>query len=143
MSDPLPEGVNEADLVDGPKVVHLPSGRATFVAEAPPPAQSMPAALTQPIPQAAHVNTGPPPPPLPVSGAQAKKDYPAVIEAALDVLSARLIGLISLITACLVWAGVIYDPEFWRIIAAGAFSVFVFLPSMALCWKMGATTGPG
>jgi hypothetical protein len=141
MSDQLPEGVNEADLVDGPKVVHLPSGRATFVAEAPDAANGAAAALTQPIPQAAHVNTGPPSPALPVSGAQAKKDYPAVIEAALDVLSARLLGLIALVTACLIWAGVIFDPQFWRIIAACGFSLSVFLPIMVIYWREGMVKG--
>ncbi|HWS65717.1 MAG TPA: hypothetical protein VN325_23405 [Steroidobacteraceae bacterium] len=139
MTDALPEGIKEEDLVDGPKVVHLASGRGSFVAEEiKGTAPIGPQVMIQPIPQPAPAV---PLPPLPVSGAAAKKDYPAVIEAALDVLSARLLGLIALITACLIWAGVIWDPEIHRIIAAGVFSASVFWPMMLIYWKAGMTGG--
>lgn len=117
----LPEGVNEADLVDGPRVLPLKSGRGTFL----PPE---PKALVQPIP------TQTPPPP---TVAEIKAEYPAVIMAALDVLSARLLGLICLVAACLIWGGIVWDPQFWRIIAGGVFSVTVFLPIMAIYWRAG------
>lgn len=139
MSEPLPDGVSEADLVEGPKVLHLPSGRGTFVAD---PVQTVAPPPTAPPPQArALIQPIPLPAPLPVSGAQAKKDYPAIIEAALDILSARLLGLIALVTACLIWAGVIWDPEIHRIIAAGVFSASVFWPMMLIYWKTGMTGG--
>jgi hypothetical protein len=148
MSDfpsPLPEGITDNDLVDGPKVVHLPSGRATFIGgESGAPVQPTttgpaPATLVQPIPQPAAVVQPINWPPPSVSGATAKKDYPAVIEAALDILSARLLGLIALVTACLIWAGVIFDPEIWRIVAACGFSLSVFLPIMVIYWRAGMT----
>lgn len=123
-SKPLPEGVSEADLVDGPRVVHLPSGRGSFI-DAP--------GLVKPIPPVAPVV------PSIVTTAEVKNDYPAVIELALDVLSARLLGLISLVAACLIWAGVVWDPLMWRIVAAGVFSVTVFLPIMAIYWRAGMT----
>jgi hypothetical protein len=120
---PLPEGVSEADLVDGPRVVHLASGRGTFL----PPD---PKALISPIPP---LPSAPPPP----TTAELKLAYPAAIELALDVLSARLLGLIALVTACVVWGGVIWDPTLWRVIAASAFSLLVFLPVTALYWRAG------
>jgi hypothetical protein len=116
---PLPEGVSESDLVDGPKVHHLPSGRGSFL----PPE---PEALVKPIPAS--------PPPTP-STAQIKLEYPAAIELALDVLSARLLGLICLVAACLIWAGIVWDPQRDRIIAGGVFSLTVFLPIMAIYWR--------
>jgi hypothetical protein len=115
---PLPNGITEADLVDGPRVVPLPSGRATLLAPD----------LTKPIPS-------PPPEPSPTS--QVKSEYPELVTLALDVLSARLLGLISLVAACLIWAGVVWDPQMWRIVAAGVFSVTVFLPIMAIYWRSG------
>jgi hypothetical protein len=121
---PLPEGVTEADLVDGPRVVHLASGRGTFL-------PGDPKTLVAPIPPAPPVAAVSP------TTAQIKADYPAAIELALDVLSARLLGLIALVTACVVWGGVIWDPTLWRVIAASAFSLLVFLPVTALYWRAG------
>jgi hypothetical protein len=118
-SKPLPEGVSEADLVDGPRVVPLKSGRAAFLQPA--------ADLVTPIPI-----TQP-------STAEIKRDYPAAIELALDVLSARLLGLICLVAACLIWGGIVWNPEMYRIIAGGVFSLTVFLPIMAIYWKAGMT----
>jgi hypothetical protein len=121
---PLPDGVSEADLVDGPRVLHLASGRGSFL---PPEPEN----LVKPIPVA-------PPPPVvvpPPSTAQIKRDYPAAIELALDVLSTKLLLLIALVAACGAWGAVIWSPDIWRIVGASAFSVFVFLPSVALYWK--------
>lgn len=133
---PLPPGIEEADLYEGPKVIPLASGKASFVesqqggehggrARAPDTATAG-AALLAPIPR-----------PEVSPMAQVKSEYPAVILLALDVLSARLLGLIALVTACLVWAGVVYQPDMWRVIAAGAFSILVLLPVMAIYWKAG------
>lgn len=74
-------------------------------------------------------------PPPPVTTADIKKEYPAVLELALDVLSARLLGLIALVTACAIWAFVVFDPIPWRILGAGVFSVLVFGPIMVIYWR--------
>jgi hypothetical protein len=63
--------------------------------------------------------------------------YPAAIELALDVLSARLLGLICLMAACLIWGGIAWDPQPWRIVAGGIFSLTVFLPVVAIYWRAG------
>lgn len=120
--DTAPGSVNSSELYDGPRVVPLASGRGAFIPHADP------SALLAPVPQ---------PQMSPI--ADVKSEYPALIVLALDVLSARLLGLIALVTACVVWAGVIYDPEMWRIVAAGTFSILVFLPAMALYWRAGMT----
>lgn len=137
----LPDGVTEADLVEGPKVVHLPSGRGSFVqpeasslVQKIPPFEDMQKLGDDMLKAAAGV-----PVTSAVTTAQIKKDYPAAIELALDVLSARLLGLISLVAACLIWGGIVWDPEFWRIIAGGVFSLTVFLPIMAIYWRAGMT----
>lgn len=134
----LPEGVNESDLVEGPAVAHLPSGKGTFLA---------PEALVKPIPiggrdSAAAIHTeltevtkAAYPHIPPATTADIKKEYPAVLELALDVLSARLLGLIALVTACAIWAFVVYDPIPWRILGAGVFSVLVFGPIMVIYWR--------
>lgn len=130
-SEPLPEGVTEDELYEGPNVI------------------AHPAALVRPVPVQQPMTKPPPeadiPPPtdrgvsFTTSPPQERSRYPDVIMLALDVLAARLLGLIALVTACLIWAGVVWDPLMWRIIAAGAFSLTVFLPMMAIYWKSGMT----
>ena len=114
----LPPGVAESDLYDGP-------------------AQPTQLQLVRPIAPPA------PPPPQVTSGTATEDRYPAAVLLALDVLSARLLGLIALITACLVWAGVVLAPDFWRIVAAGVFSALVFLPIVGLYWRAGLTGDKG
>lgn len=122
----LPDGVAQEELYDGPKIVQHPASAAQRAAGA------MAVQLTAPIP--------PPEPEPQVSYQPAmKKDYPATVLLALDVLSARLLGLVALVTACLIWAGVVWDPNLWRIVAAGVFSLTVFLPIMVIYWKAGMT----
>jgi hypothetical protein len=137
---PLPEGVTEADLVDGPKVHHLKSGRASFITGDELAANT----LVRPIPATYPATTmggdmAKPPYVAPPSTADIKRDYPAAIELALDVLSARLLGLICLVAACLIWGGIVWSPDQTRIIAGGVFSVTVFLPIMAIYWRAGLT----
>ena len=116
---PIPEGVAAGELYDGPKVFKLPQQAQVSAQNA----QN----LIQPIPQ-----------PHQVSPDTQKEDrYPAVILLALDVLSARLLGVVALVTACAIWGGVVWNPDMWRIVAAGAFSVLVFLPVMVLYWQAG------
>lgn len=115
----LPEGVTEADLYEGPTVVPMPK-KPLFTA---------PAELVQPIPA--------PPQVSPVQ--DVKKGYPAILIVALDVLSARLLGLLAVIAACGMWSFAVWDPQLPRTIAATLFSVTVLLPLIVLYWKAGRT----
>lgn len=138
----LPDGVQEADLVDGPKVVPLPSGRGTFLAQQTPPSQNQEAAaLVAPIPPPTDrgMNYRAPS----VTTEVIKTDYAVLMKLALDILSARLLGLIVLLAAVGIWGYVALSPDLWRIVAAGVFSVVVFLPVMALYWKAGLTGDGG
>lgn len=119
----LPEGVNQADLYEGPKPGE------NVVAMPPSPPRLEPA----PVVQEPQVRSSP--------IAQIKKEYPAVLIAALDVLSARLLGLIAVVAACGIWSFAVWDPNPVRTIAAGLFSVTVLGPIVALYWKAGITGG--
>lgn len=134
----LPEGVEPEELYEGPKVVPLASGRASFLESPPDPRPAPAAAITRPIPAAPMVPQFPAAPPTaPVSTAAVKAAYPAALELAWDVLATRVHFLIALVTACLIWAWVIWDPELHRMIAAGAFSVLVVWPMAWIYWKAG------
>lgn len=125
-SEPLPEGVTEDELYEGPNVIEHPAALARPIPQQmkPPPEADIP----PPTDRGVSFTTSPP---------QERSRYPDVIMLALDVLAARLLGLIALVTACLIWAGVVWDPLMWRIIAACAFSLTVFLPMVAIYWKSG------
>ena len=69
--------------------------------------------------------------------ARARPDYVATITAALDMLGARIVCLIAVIAACVMWGFAVYEPELQRTYAAIAFSVTVFLPAVALYWRRG------
>ena len=118
----LPEGVEQADLYDGPKPVE------NVVAMPPPPPRPEPTPVPEPQVRSSPI-------------AQIKKEYPAVLIAALDVLSARLLGLIAVVAACGIWSFAVWDPNPVRTIAAGLFSVTVLGPIVALYWKAGITGG--
>ncbi len=141
----LPEGVTQGDLYDGPVVVPLKPA-----APAPPAAAS----LVTPIPEvdltpgSIEWRSGPRPPGYHPAGevtpvADLKKSYPAVLTAALDVLNARLLGLIAVVAACAIWGFAVYDPTTQRIAAASLFSLTALLPLIVLYWKAGVTGGGG
>lgn len=124
----VPAGVDPSELYDGPRVVPLASGKATLLA---------PEDLVKPIPPA-HPTPPPPPPASEVSqDTKQQTEYALVIGLALDVLSARLLGLVALVTGCFLWGCVVIYPEEMRIIAAACFSVTLFGPAMWVCWKHG------
>lgn len=129
----LPDGVQESDLYDGPqvptpgKVVPMPGSSPKAVAD-----------LVRQIPRDRDLSPRDPPPQVSPS-VEDQTGYAETINLALDILSARLLGLVALVTACLIWAFVIYDPNYLRIMAAGAFSISVFLPIMIIYWRAGMT----
>lgn len=111
----LPEGVDPADLYDGPNVVAMPK----------PPLFTAPAQLVAPIPP-------------PVKAPEAvPAGYPPVLIAALDVLSARLLGLLAVVAACGMWSYAVWDPNTMRTVAASLFSLTVLGPLIVLYWKAG------
>ncbi|HKD44545.1 MAG TPA: hypothetical protein VKD24_02715 [Candidatus Angelobacter sp.] len=60
-----------------------------------------------------------------------------MLSAALDVLSARLMGLIAVLAACGMWGWAVYEPEQLRTIAASLFSITVLMPLVYLYAKQG------
>jgi hypothetical protein len=135
MAEPanLPEGVTQADLYEGPRVVEMPPPppRPRPLMEAVNKVNAAADKLVQAIPAPAQVSSAP----------GEEKGYAAVLTAALDVLSARLLGLLAVIAACALWGFAVYDPVPLRIAAAGLFSVTVLGPIVALYWKAGVTGG--
>ena len=104
-------GVDPSELYDGPvpagNVEHFP-GSARFV----------------PLPD-------------PPTSARAKPEYAAILTAALDTISARLLGLIATVAACGMWGFAVFDPQVPRTYAAVGFSLTVLLPLVALYWRRG------
>jgi hypothetical protein len=126
--------VTEADLYDGPTLGNPPENVVPLKPLFTGPAEE----LTRPIPTRPtdagvayqqHREVSPIP--------DLKKSYPAVLTAALDVLNARLLGLIAVIAACLIWGFAVWDPTQARTIAASLFSVTALLPLIVLYWKAG------
>ena len=93
-----------------------------------------------PEPRPPGVNFLPPAPenrPGKSESARSRPDYVATITAALDMLGARIVVLIAVLAACVMWGFAVYEPELQRTYAAIAFSVTVFLPAVALYWRRG------
>lgn len=132
----LPEGVKESDLYEGVKP-------GENVVEMPPPPRPRPLmdAVNKVNAAADKLVQAIPAPPQVSSTPGEEKGYAAVLTAALDVLSARLLGLLAVIAACALWGFAVYDPVPLRIAAAGLFSVTVLLPIVVLYWKAGVTGG--
>lgn len=127
----LPEGVEQGDLYDGPKpgenVIPLPSQGSGWSLK--------PDGTQSPVPTPIREPQSPQPQVTPTK--QLKNEYPAVLTAALDILSARLLGLLAVIAACIIWGFAVYDPNTMRTVAAALFSVTVLGPIVALYWKAG------
>jgi hypothetical protein len=66
-----------------------------------------------------------------------KQGYAATLSVALDILSARLLGLLAVIAACGIWSYAVWEPDLTRTVAATLFSVTVLGPLIALYWKAG------
>lgn len=116
-SDALPAGVNVNDLYDGPKPGEVVR----------PLVFTKPAELVAPIPPPPQVSVAP----------EVRQGYAALLTAALDVLSARLLGLLAVVAACGMWSYAVWEPNTLRTIAASLFSLTVLLPLIVLYWKAG------
>lgn len=80
---------------------------------------------------------GPVPDLAPRAPARSSPAYVGTLTAAMDVISARLLGLLATFAGCLMWGFAVYDPTQPRTYAAIGFSVTVLLPLVALYYKRG------
>lgn len=65
------------------------------------------------------------------------KHYTALINAAMDVLSARLLGLLAVIGAVAMFGYAVFDPVPWRTYTVAAYSCVVLWPIVWLYLKKG------
>jgi hypothetical protein len=69
------------------------------------------------------------------TGSPSVADRADILSIALDMLSARLLGVLALVAACAIWGYAVYDPEPPRTIAATLYSVTVLAPVMILYYR--------
>ncbi len=74
---------------------------------------------------------------VPISEQPTAKRYTAVINAALDVLSARLLGLIAVVGAVVMFAYAVFDPMPWRTYTVVSYACVVLFPTIYLALKKG------
>lgn len=68
---------------------------------------------------------------------RASREYVGVIKAAMDVLSARLLGLLAVIGAVGMFAYAVFDPIPWRTYTVVAYALVVLFPTIWLCLRKG------
>ena len=73
-------------------------------------------------------------PPVPVGSKAAVLD---TLTAALQVLSARLLGMIAVVGAVVMFGWAVYDPQPWRLAAVGSYAVVVLWPIVWLYMRRG------
>jgi len=73
-------------------------------------------------------------PPVPLENKASVLD---TLTAALQVLSARLLGMIAVIGAVLMFGWAVYDPQPWRLAAVGTYAAVVLWPIVFLYLKRG------
>jgi len=73
-------------------------------------------------------------PPVPIDSKAGVLD---TLTAALQVLSARLLGMIAVIGAVLMFGWAVYDPQPWRLAAVGTYAAVVLWPIVFLYLKRG------
>ena len=126
----LPEGVSDADLYEGPKVVAMPSGKASFVEPA---AVDLVKPIPQPPPQNLQLQGVPGQvDPVPVATEPDQSAYVNAIGLALDILATKTHALLVLIGAIGFWGFAVVDPEPWRLGAAAAYSLMVVIPMLVI-----------
>ena len=73
-------------------------------------------------------------PPVPIDSKAGVLD---TLTAALQVLSARLLGMIAVVGAVLMFGWAVYDPQPWRLAAVGTYAAVVLWPIVFLYLKRG------
>jgi hypothetical protein len=109
---------DESELVDGP----VPPPEGAEVIRPPLFAREQP---TEPVasPEAVAAPSGP--------------DGYTVLRATWDVLSARLVALIAVLGALVVWGIAVWSPDPWRLAAGAGVSIGVVIPSIVLFLRKG------
>jgi fatty acid desaturase len=69
--------------------------------------------------------------------ARKRKDYVAMLAATVDVLAARLLALIAVVGAVLMFGWAVYDPQPWRVYASVSYAVVVLWPLVYLHLRKG------
>jgi hypothetical protein len=64
-------------------------------------------------------------------------DHQQILRAIFEILSARVLGLVATIAACVIWGFAVYQPDTSRSLAALGFSLTVLGPIAALYWRTG------
>lgn len=123
----LPFGVDPSELYSGPQ----PAPLQAQPAQTPP--RTAPARVVQ-HPAAPQKLLQPIPPPI-RQVSSSKDDRADILSVALDMLSARLLGVLALVAACAIWGYAVYDPTTPRTYAATLYSVTVLFPVMVLYWR--------
>jgi hypothetical protein len=68
---------------------------------------------------------------------QVQQNYPAILTAALDVISARLLGLLATMGAIVMFGYAVWEPIPWRTGTAVAYALVVLLPLVVVYYKRG------
>ena len=69
--------------------------------------------------------------------ARKRRDYVAMLAATVDVLAARLLALIAVIGAVVLFIWSVYDPLPWRVYASVSYAVVVLWPLVYLHLRKG------
>lgn len=96
----------------------------------------MPSTVAE-FPRAERLRFAPEQPAEPAPDPRASSAYVAALSAALDMLAARLLGLVATVAACGLWCVAVYEPHLMRTYAALGFSLTVLLPIIVLYFKRG------
>lgn len=75
--------------------------------------------------------------PAPRPAPRVNREYIALVNAAMDVLAARLLGLIAVIGAVAMFGFAVFDPVPWRTYTVVSYSVVVLLPIVWLYLRKG------
>jgi hypothetical protein len=69
--------------------------------------------------------------------ARKRKDYVAMLAATVDVLAARLLALIAVVGALVMFIWAAYSPIEWRVYVSVCYAVFVLWPMVILHYRKG------
>jgi len=103
------------------------------------PGDEIPVTISQPESISASISApiSPELPPPQITEHKTSPAYLDTIAAALDVASARILGLLAIIGALAIWGAAVWAPEPMRLGAATGYSMLVLMPTMVLYMRKG------